>query len=129
MQALLAEVTPVSKPILTEADLTVIAEGTPALDPFPTRPWHRERLWAAVLDAQMSAKTRAEREVVAEARGALQVLDALDRLYVRRNQPTTPRTAAHDARAKCAGRASVRCSAAPSRVPAEAGRFAKYPER
>ncbi|WP_434042705.1 MULTISPECIES: hypothetical protein [Sorangium] len=73
-----------SKPVLTEADLTVIAEGTPALDPFPTRPWDRDRLWAAVLDAQMSATTRADRQSVAEARGALQVLDALDRLYARK---------------------------------------------
>ncbi|WP_437776190.1 hypothetical protein [Sorangium sp. So ce1097] len=75
-----------SKPVLTDADLTVIAEGTPALDPFPTRPWDRERLWAAVLDAQMSAKTRADRETVAEARGALQVLDALERHFERKGE-------------------------------------------
>ncbi|WP_437877538.1 hypothetical protein [Sorangium sp. So ce513] len=73
-----------SKPVLTEADLTVIAEGTPALDPFPTRPWDRDRLWAAVLDAQMEARTRAEREAVAEARGALQILDAIERHFVRK---------------------------------------------
>jgi hypothetical protein len=36
-------------PVLTEGDLTVIAEGVPALDPFPMRPWNRERLLAACL--------------------------------------------------------------------------------
>ncbi|KYF57929.1 hypothetical protein BE08_25890 [Sorangium cellulosum] len=72
-----------SKPTLTEADLTVIAEGTPALDPFPTRPWDRERLWAAVLDLHLKAKTRADREAFQQALGAIQVLDTLIRLYVR----------------------------------------------
>ncbi|WP_437877542.1 hypothetical protein [Sorangium sp. So ce513] len=75
-----------SKLILTEADLTVIAEGTPALDPFPTRPWDRERLWAAVLDAHLEAKTRADRDAFQQALGAIQVLDALLRLYVRRDE-------------------------------------------
>ncbi|WP_437752000.1 hypothetical protein [Sorangium sp. So ce1389] len=75
-----------SKPALTEADLTIIAEGTPALDPFPTRPWDRERLWAAVLDAHLKAKTRADRDAFQRALGAIQVLDVLDRLYVRRDE-------------------------------------------
>ncbi|WP_437817114.1 hypothetical protein [Sorangium sp. So ce1078] len=75
-----------SKPLLTEADLTVIAEGTPVLDPFPTRPWNRERLLAAVLDLHLKAKTKADREAFQQALGAIQVLDALDRLYVRRDE-------------------------------------------
>ncbi|WP_437926226.1 hypothetical protein WMF37_45540 [Sorangium sp. So ce291] len=75
-----------SKPVLTAADLTVIAEVVPALDPFPTRPWDRDRLWAAVLDAHLKAKTKADRAAFQQALGAIQVLDALDRLYVRRGE-------------------------------------------
>ncbi|WP_437963128.1 hypothetical protein WMF04_25655 [Sorangium sp. So ce260] len=72
-----------SKPVLTEGDLTVIAEWTPALDPFPARPWSREKLLAAVLDLHLKAKTKADRDAFQQALGAIQVLDALDRLYVR----------------------------------------------
>ncbi|WP_437816569.1 hypothetical protein [Sorangium sp. So ce1078] len=72
-----------SKPVLTEADLTIIAEGTPALDSFPARPWNREKLLAAVLDLHLKAKTKADRDAFQQALGAIQVLDALDRLYVR----------------------------------------------
>ncbi|WP_433931157.1 hypothetical protein AB3662_43605 [Sorangium cellulosum] len=72
-----------SKPTLTEADLTTIAERVPALDPFPTRPWNRERLLAAVLDLYLKAKTNADREAFQRALGAIQVLDALIRLRAR----------------------------------------------
>ncbi|WP_437963137.1 hypothetical protein WMF04_25700 [Sorangium sp. So ce260] len=75
-----------SKPTLTEADLTVIAEGTPALDPFPARPWNRVKLLAAVLDLHLKAKTKADRDAFQQALGAIQVLDALDRLYVRSDE-------------------------------------------
>ncbi|WP_437576439.1 hypothetical protein [Sorangium sp. So ce887] len=72
--------------VLTEADLSAVAEAALALLPFPVRPWNREKLWTAVLDAQINAKTRVDRELVAEARGALQVLDAIERFFVRRDE-------------------------------------------
>ncbi|WP_437577137.1 hypothetical protein [Sorangium sp. So ce887] len=75
--------------VLTEADLSAIAEAALALLPFPVRPWNRERLWSAVLDAQLYAKTQDDRELVAEARGALQVLDAIERFFVRRERNGT----------------------------------------
>ncbi|KYF76992.1 hypothetical protein BE18_19900 [Sorangium cellulosum] len=71
--------------VLTPEDLTYLAEQARALDPYVVHPWNHDRLWAAVLAAQMSATTRAEREAVAEARGALQVLDAIERHFVRRD--------------------------------------------
>ncbi|WP_441290213.1 hypothetical protein ACSRUE_06215 [Sorangium sp. KYC3313] len=73
----------VSRPVLTECYLAATADWTPALDPLPMRPWSRERMLAAVLDLHMNAKTRAEREVVQRALGAIQVLDSLTRLYNR----------------------------------------------
>ncbi|WP_437643755.1 hypothetical protein [Sorangium sp. So ce362] len=75
--------------VLTEADLSAVAEAALALLPFPVRPWNREKLWTAVLDAQMNAKTHAERVLVAEARGAVQVLDAIERFFVRRERDET----------------------------------------
>ncbi|KYF69315.1 hypothetical protein BE15_05650 [Sorangium cellulosum] len=72
--------------VLTEADLSAVAEAALALLPFPVRPWNREKLWTAVLDAQINAKTRVDRELVAEARGALQVLDAIERFFLRRDE-------------------------------------------
>ncbi|WP_437276684.1 hypothetical protein WME90_36345 [Sorangium sp. So ce375] len=69
---------------LAPEDLAYIAERARALDPYIVHPWDRNRLWAAVLVAQMSATTRAECEAVAEARGALQILDAIERHFVRR---------------------------------------------
>ncbi|WP_437961342.1 hypothetical protein WME76_18005 [Sorangium sp. So ce119] len=72
--------------VLTEADLSSIAEAALALLPFPVRPWNRDKLWAAVLDAHLNAKTRAGRELAWEARGALQVLDAIERFFVRREK-------------------------------------------
>ncbi|MGK4000667.1 hypothetical protein [Sorangium sp. So ce1024] len=70
--------------VLTLEDLTYLAERARALETYALRPWDRDRLWAAVLNAQMEAKTRAEREAVAEARGALQILDAVERHFVRK---------------------------------------------
>ncbi|WP_437925126.1 hypothetical protein WMF37_39770 [Sorangium sp. So ce291] len=63
-----------------------VAEGAPALDAFPTRPWNRKRLWTAVLDALSDPETEADREAFQQALGAIQALDALDRLYVSRDQ-------------------------------------------
>jgi hypothetical protein len=71
---------------LTPEDLGYLAEQARALDPYVIHPWDHDRLWAAVLDAQMEARTRAEREAVAEARGALQILDAIERHFVRREE-------------------------------------------
>ncbi|WP_437649089.1 hypothetical protein [Sorangium sp. So ce362] len=70
--------------VLTLEDLTYIAERARALESYAVASWDRERLWAAVLDAQMEARTRVEREAVAEARGALQILDAIERHFVRK---------------------------------------------
>ncbi|WP_437639399.1 hypothetical protein [Sorangium sp. So ce854] len=70
--------------VLTLEDLTYLAERARALETYALRPWDRDRLWAAVLAAQMEAKTRAEREAVAEARGALQILNAIERHFVRK---------------------------------------------
>ncbi|WP_437580156.1 hypothetical protein [Sorangium sp. So ce887] len=70
--------------VLTPEDLLYLAERVRALDAYAVYPWDRERLWADVLAAQMEARTRAEREAVAEARGALQILDAVERHFVRR---------------------------------------------
>ncbi|MGK3995966.1 hypothetical protein [Sorangium sp. So ce1024] len=70
--------------VLTLGDLTYLAERARALETYALRPWDRDRLWAAVLAAQMEAKTRAEREAAAEARGALQILDAIERHFVRK---------------------------------------------
>ncbi|WP_437319652.1 hypothetical protein [Sorangium sp. So ce385] len=81
-------ITPIMTAIrLTEADLTTIAEATPVLDGFPgVRPWDRDQLWAAVLDASLNAKTKRERELFIKARAVLQVLDAIDRYYVNRDE-------------------------------------------
>ncbi|KYF51914.1 hypothetical protein BE04_18855 [Sorangium cellulosum] len=69
--------------VLTPDDLCFIAQRARALEPYALGIWERDRLWAAVLDAQTEARTRAEREAVAEARGALQILDAIERHFVR----------------------------------------------
>ncbi|WP_437601913.1 hypothetical protein WMF28_09920 [Sorangium sp. So ce590] len=69
--------------VLTEADLSAVAEAALALLPFPVRPWNREKLWTAVLDAQINAKTQEDRDLVAEARGALQVLQAIESFFRR----------------------------------------------
>ncbi|WP_437686433.1 hypothetical protein [Sorangium sp. So ce176] len=71
--------------MLIAEDLLYLAERARALEGYPVYPWDRERLWADVLAAQMEARTRAEREAVAEARGALQILDAVERHFVRRD--------------------------------------------
>ncbi|KYF72350.1 hypothetical protein [Sorangium cellulosum] len=68
--------------VLTLEDLTYLAERARALETYAVRPWGRDRIWASVLAAQMEAKTRAEREAAAEARGALQILDAIERHFV-----------------------------------------------
>ena len=68
--------------VLTTEDLSYLAERARTLETYALRPWDRDRLWAAVLNAQMEANTRAEREAVAEARGALQILDAIERHFV-----------------------------------------------
>ncbi|XYH95401.1 hypothetical protein ACMHYB_47610 [Sorangium sp. So ce1128] len=70
--------------VLTDEDLTYLAERARALETYAVRPWDRERLWAAVLAAQMEAKSRREHEAVAEARGAVQILDAIERHFVRK---------------------------------------------
>jgi hypothetical protein len=67
--------------VLTSEHLLYLAERVRALDAYAVYPWDRDRLWADVLAAQMEARTRAEREAVAEARGALQMLDAVERFY------------------------------------------------
>ncbi|WP_437644671.1 hypothetical protein [Sorangium sp. So ce362] len=72
--------------VLTSEDLVYIAQRARALEAYPVYPWDRERLWAQVLADQMEARTRAEREAVAEARGALQVLDAIERHFARRDR-------------------------------------------
>ncbi|WP_044969595.1 hypothetical protein [Sorangium cellulosum] len=71
---------------LTREDLAYLAEQARALDPYVVHRWDHDRLWAAVLAAQMSATTRADREAVAEARGALQILDAIERHFVRHDR-------------------------------------------
>ncbi|WP_437994387.1 hypothetical protein [Sorangium sp. So ce145] len=71
---------------LTREDLAYLAEQARALDPYVVHPWDHDRLWAAVLAAQMNATTRADREAVAEARGALQILDAIERHFVRHDR-------------------------------------------
>ncbi|WP_437909196.1 hypothetical protein WME95_15830 [Sorangium sp. So ce327] len=71
--------------VLTEEDMTFIAEQLRILDAYPgVVPWSRAELWAAVLDAQMSATTRREREAVAELVGALRMLDVLERHFLRK---------------------------------------------
>ncbi|WP_437601231.1 RNA polymerase sigma factor [Sorangium sp. So ce590] len=47
---------------------------------------HGARRGTTSLAAQMEARTRAEREAVADARGALQILDAIERHFVRRDE-------------------------------------------
>ncbi|WP_437649822.1 hypothetical protein [Sorangium sp. So ce362] len=70
--------------VLTLEDMAYLSQRVRALEPYALGIWERDRLWAVVLAAQMEAKTRAEREAVAEARGALQILDAIERHFVRR---------------------------------------------
>ncbi|WP_441291913.1 hypothetical protein ACSRUE_17020 [Sorangium sp. KYC3313] len=71
--------------LLSAEDVSYLVEQLRIFDRYPgVVPWNRAELWAAALDAQMNATTRAEREAVAEVRGALQVLDAIERFFVRR---------------------------------------------
>ncbi|WP_437574629.1 hypothetical protein [Sorangium sp. So ce887] len=73
--------------VLTSEDLSLIAGGVPALDDFPgVRPWNRDKLWAAVLRAFLDARTKAEREAAQQAIGAIQALDSVDLLFVRRDE-------------------------------------------
>ncbi|WP_438019654.1 hypothetical protein WMF18_11530 [Sorangium sp. So ce315] len=72
--------------VLTPEDMAYLSQRVRALEPYALGIWERDRLWAIVLAAQMEARTRAEREAVAEARGALQILDAIERHFVRRSE-------------------------------------------
>ncbi|KYG10926.1 hypothetical protein BE21_09555 [Sorangium cellulosum] len=73
--------------VLTEEDLSLIAGGVRALFDLPgVRPWNRDKLWAAVLDALIDARTKAEREAVQQALGAIQALDAVGQIFVRRDE-------------------------------------------
>ncbi|WP_437477838.1 hypothetical protein WME75_29060 [Sorangium sp. So ce1014] len=72
------------KRVLTDEDLSLIASEIPALaDLRGVRPWNRDKLWAAVLDALIEARTKSERAAAQQALGAIQALDAIDRLFVR----------------------------------------------
>ncbi|WP_437984265.1 hypothetical protein [Sorangium sp. So ce117] len=75
------------KRVLTADDLSLIASEIPALCDFPgVRPWNRDKLWAAVLDTLIEARTKAERAAAQQALGAIQALDAIDRLFVRHDR-------------------------------------------
>ncbi|WP_437648092.1 hypothetical protein [Sorangium sp. So ce362] len=75
------------KRVLTDEDLSLIASEVPALLDFPgVRPWNRSRLWAAVLDALIEARTKSERAAAQQALGAIQTLDSIDRLFVRHDR-------------------------------------------
>ncbi|WP_438035912.1 hypothetical protein [Sorangium sp. So ce204] len=49
------------------------------------RPWNHARWLAAGLDLYLNARIKADRDAFQQAIGAIQVLDALGRLYVRRD--------------------------------------------
>ncbi|WP_437597594.1 hypothetical protein WMF28_33490 [Sorangium sp. So ce590] len=75
------------KRVLSDEDLSLIASDVPALaDLRGVRPWNRDKLWAAVLDAIIEARTKSERAAAQQALGAIQVLDAIDRLFVRHDR-------------------------------------------
>ncbi|WP_437490603.1 hypothetical protein WME75_13995 [Sorangium sp. So ce1014] len=81
------------KRVLADEDLSLIASEVPALADFPgVSPWNRSRIWAAVLDALIEAKTKSGRDAAQQALGAIQALDAIDRLFVRHDKlPVSPR--------------------------------------
>ncbi|WP_437905176.1 hypothetical protein WME95_43860 [Sorangium sp. So ce327] len=75
------------KRVLTADDLSLIASEVPALADFPgVRPWNRDKLWAAALDAFIEARTKDQRAAAQQALGAIQALDAIDRLFVRHDR-------------------------------------------
>lgn len=75
------------KRMLTDEDLSLIASEVPALrDLRGVRPWNRDKLWADVLDALIGARTKTERAAAQQAVGAIQTLDAIDRLFVRHDR-------------------------------------------
>ncbi|WP_438035462.1 hypothetical protein [Sorangium sp. So ce204] len=75
------------KRVLSDDDLSLIASEVPALAELRgVRPWNRDKLWADVLDALIEARTKNERAGAQQAVGAIQVLDAIDRLFVRHHR-------------------------------------------
>lgn len=75
------------KRVLTADDLSLIASEVPALaDLRGVRPWNRDKLCADVLDALIEAKTKSAREAAQQAVGAIQALDAIDRIFVRHDR-------------------------------------------
>jgi hypothetical protein len=75
------------KRVLTDEDLSLIASEVPVLCDFPgVRPWNRDKLWAAVLDALIEARTKSERAAAQQALGAIQALDAIGQLFVRHDR-------------------------------------------
>lgn len=75
------------KRVLSAEDLSLIASEVPALaDLRGVRPWNRDKLWAAVLDALIEARTKTERAAAQRALGAIQALDAIDQLFVRHDR-------------------------------------------
>jgi hypothetical protein len=72
------------KRVLTDEDLSLIASEVPALaDLRGVRPWSRDKLWADVLGTLIEARTKSARAAAQQALGAIQTLDAIDRLFVR----------------------------------------------
>ncbi|WP_437649446.1 hypothetical protein [Sorangium sp. So ce362] len=75
------------KRVLSDDDLSLIASEVPALAELRgVRPWNRDKLWAAVLDAIIEAETKSAREAAQQALGAIQALDAIDQLFVRHDR-------------------------------------------
>ncbi|WP_438035313.1 hypothetical protein [Sorangium sp. So ce204] len=75
------------KRVLSDDDLSLIASEIPALADFRgVRPWNRDKLWADVLDALIEARTKDQRAAAQQAIGAIQALDAIDRLFVRHDR-------------------------------------------
>ncbi|WP_437971481.1 hypothetical protein WMF04_20190 [Sorangium sp. So ce260] len=75
------------KRVLSADDLSFIASEVPALaDLRGVRPWSRDKLGAAVLGALIQARTKSERAAAQQALGAIETLDAIDRLFVRHDR-------------------------------------------
>ncbi|WP_437746253.1 hypothetical protein WMF39_15255 [Sorangium sp. So ce1504] len=75
------------KRVLSDDDLSLIASEIPALADFRgVRPWSRDKLWTDVLDAVIDARTKNERAAAQQALGAIQALDAIDRLFVQHDR-------------------------------------------
>ncbi|WP_438034302.1 hypothetical protein [Sorangium sp. So ce204] len=71
--------------VLTEEDLSYLVERLRIFDAHAgARPYSRAELWGSVMELYLTAKTRADRETFAELVGALRVLDALERHFLRR---------------------------------------------